>query len=269
MQWLDRPRRALTVTLCAALLRVPVGLAAGRLIPGAAEDPAAYYAALMLQEILLWGLPALLLRPWHTEGVKMRCAGWCLAALPMGLAAQAALTCVTARWTSLTGAPMAAVMLPQNEVQWLLALLALAVVPALTEEAFFRGGLMGALRDTLGAGPALVWTTAVFALMHGSLAGLPAHVGIGALCGLCVLRCGKLWPGIVLHMSYNAAALLLRDIPVALLPGLPLGVLLAACALYMASDIRWRRAGRMRRTDGAMLAAVLACAAAVYLPQML
>ena len=87
-----------------------------------AEDPAAYYAALMLQEILLWGLPALLMRPWRGAAEKNPSAGLCFAALPLGLAAQAALTCVTARWTALTGAPQAAVLLPQNEVQWLLAL---------------------------------------------------------------------------------------------------------------------------------------------------
>ena len=269
MQWLDRPRRALAVTLCATLLRLPVGLAVGRLVPGMAEDPAAYYAALMLQEILLWGLPALLMRPWRGVAEKNPSAGLCFAALPLGLAAQAALTCVTTRWTELTGAPQAAVLLPQNEVQWLLALLALAVVPALAEEAFFRGGLLTALRDAWGPRAALVWSTAVFALMHGSLAGLPAHVGIGALCGLCMLNCGRLWPSFLLHMGYNAAALVLRDVPVNLLPGLPLGVLLAACALYLVADVRWRRTGRCRGTDAALLAATLCCAAAAYLPQML
>lgn len=257
------------MTLCATLLRLPVGLAVGRLVPGTAEDPAAYYAALMLQEILLWGLPALLLRPRSGAVQKKPCAGLCFAALPVGLAAQAALTCVTARWISLTGAPQAAVLLPQNEVQWLLALLALAVVPALTEEAFFRGGLLTALWEAWGPGKALLWSTAVFALMHGSLAGLPAHVGIGALCGLCMLKCGRLWPGILLHMGYNAAALVLRNVSVNMLPGLPLGVLLAACALYMAADVRWKRTGRCRGTDAAMMAATLACAAAAYLPQML
>ena len=105
MQWLDRPRRALIVTLCATLLRLPVGLAVGRLVPGTAEDPAAYYAALMLQEILLWGLPALFLRPWGGTVQKKPCTGLCFAALPLSLAAQAALTCVTIRWTALTGAP--------------------------------------------------------------------------------------------------------------------------------------------------------------------
>ena len=257
------------MTLCATLLRLPVGLAVERLVPGTAEDPAAYYAALMLQEILLWGLPALFLRPWRGTAQKKPCTGLCFAALPLGLAAQAALTCVTARWTTLTGAPQAAVLLPQNEVQWLLALLALAVVPALAEEAFFRGGLLAALRDAWGPGKALLWSTAVFALMHGSLAGLPAHVGIGALCGLCMLKCGRMWPGILLHMGYNAAALVLRNVSVSVLPGLPLGVLLAACALYMAANVRWKRTGRCRGTDAAMMAATLACAAAAYLPQML
>ena len=67
--------------LCATLLRLPVGLAVGRLVPGTAEDPAAYYAALMLQEILLWGLPALLMRPWRGVAEKNPSAGLCFAAL--------------------------------------------------------------------------------------------------------------------------------------------------------------------------------------------
>ena len=48
-----------------------------------------------------------------------------------------------------------------------------------------------------------------------------------------------------------------------------LRILLAACALYLAADVRWRRTGRCRGTDAALMAATLCCAAAAYLPQML
>lgn len=270
MQRMNPTRRALLVTLGAMLLRLPLGWAAGQ-IPGVQDDPAVYYAAVILQEMLLWGLPALLLRPWGSERLKQdRCTGLCVWAVLLGMAAQMAFMPLTEWWSGLTGANSASVLLPRNEIQWVLAVFALVVVPALTEEAFFRGGLMTGLYHRLGTCQSLMLSTLIFALMHGSLAGFPAHMGISLLCGLGMMRCGKLRVSVIMHMAYNGAALLLSVYPVPFLPALPLGLVLAAACLWMIQDVCWRR-GRyaLRVKDWAMLLTILAGTMVLYLPEIL
>lgn len=270
MQRMNPTRRALAVTLGAMLLRLPLGYAAG-LIPGVQEDPAIYYASVILQEMLLWGLPALLMRPWHSQRLpRGKCAGLCMAAMALGAAAQMALMSVSEWWCGLTGARSGNVLLPQNEIQWILAVAALVVVPAVTEEIFFRGGLLTGLYHRLGAVPALGLSTVIFALMHGSLAGFPAHMAISLLCGLGMMSRGRLRVSMMMHMSYNGAALLLRHAPAAMMPALPLGLLLAAGALWMTQLIRWRPGlAPLRVKDWAMLLVILAGTAAMYLPEIL
>ncbi|MBR2717693.1 MAG: CPBP family intramembrane metalloprotease [Clostridia bacterium] len=267
-----KTRKALLVTLGVMLLRLPVGWGIQLLLPNPEGDPAIFYAALILQETLLWGLPALLLLPWRSRrlAVRSKCGNLCVAAVFMGLAAQWALMALTPRWVAFTGASQAAIMLPQNEIQWALAVLALVVIPAVTEEAFFRGGLLTGLCDTTSALNATLLTTVIFALMHGSLAGFPAHMAVSLLCTLAMMTKGRLRAPIILHMCYNGAALLLRDVSPALTPVLPLALMLAALVLWMLSRILWR--GRYRRVswqEGVMLGVIILGAAAMYLPEIL
>jgi len=81
---------------------------------------------------------------------------------------------------------------------------------------------------------------------------------------------GRLRAPIILHMCYNGAALLLRDVSPALAPALPLALMLAAFMLWMLSQILWR--GRYRRVswqEGVMLGVIVLGAAAMYLPEIL
>lgn len=268
----NKTRKALLVTLGVMLLRLPVSWGIQLLLPNAENDPALFYAGLMLQETLLWGLPALLMLPWRTDRLAVRPSGlgFCLGAVLMGLAAQGALMALTPRWVALTGAEQAAVLMPQNEIQWVLAVLALVVIPAVAEEAFFRGGVLIGLCDGMGTASAGLLCTVIFALMHGSLAGFPAHLGISLLCSLAMLTRGQLRVPVLLHMGYNGAALLLRYASVTDGTALALAILLAAGVLWMLSHIL--RRGRTRRlglTDGVLLGAVLLGAAALYLPEIL
>ncbi len=268
--WLKgRAGRAMLLTLALMALRVPAGYVLD-LVP--ATDPAIFYARLCLQEALLWGLPALLLRPFRLSGQAVRrgCWGPCLAALMLGAAAQLALSPVTALWATWTGAPLSALSLPENEAQWLLAALALCVAPALCEEAFFRGGVLTGLTDAVSRGTALVLSTLLFALMHGSLAGLPAHLIISLLAGLCMLRWGMLRVCMLLHLGYNAMALMTPALPVSLGVSAPLALLLAAAGLWMAGGISWQgRHGRMGLPEGLLCALAIVCAALAYLPELM
>lgn len=269
---MDKTRNALLVTLGVMLLRLPVGWGIQLLLPNPEGDPAIFYAALILQEMLLWGLPALVMLPWRSRRlvVQERSTALCVAAVFLGFVAQAALMALTPRWVALTGAKQANILLPQNEIQWVLAVLALVVIPAIAEEAFFRGGLLTGLCDSMSALSAMLLTTVIFALMHGSLAGFPAHMAVSLLCTLAMMTKGRLRAPIILHMCYNGAALLLRDVSPALTPVLPLALMLAALVLWMLSRILWR--GRYRRVswqEGVMLGVIILGAAAMYLPEIL
>lgn len=268
----DKTRKALLVTLGVMLLRLPVGWGIQLLLPNQEGDPALFYATLILQEALLWGLPALLMLPWRTRRLVIRPGGFglCLGAVAVGFAAQGALMALTPRWVALTGAEQATVLLPQNEIQWVLAVLALVVIPAVAEECFFRGGVLTGLCDGMSTLNAMVLCTMIFALMHGSLAGFPAHMGISLLCSLAMVARGRLRVPILLHMGYNGAALLLCYASVADGTALALALLLAAGTMWMLSQILWR--GRTRRLglmDSVLLGAVLLGAAALYLPEIL
>lgn len=268
----DKTRNALLVTLGVMLLRLPVGWGIQLLLPNPEGDPALFYAALILQEMLLWGLPALLMLPWRSRRLMVRekCAGLCASAVLLGFIAQMALMALTPHWVELTGAEQATILLPQNEIQWVLAVLALVVIPAVAEEAFFRGGLLTGLCDSMSALNATLLTTVIFALMHGSLAGFPAHMGVSLLCSLAMMTRGRLRAPVILHMCYNGAALLLRNVPAALLPGLPLGLILLAAGMWMLSEIIWRGWFRRLRTlDGVTLGMIILGAAAMYIPEIL
>lgn len=268
----DKTRKALLVTLGVMLLRLPVGWGIQLLLPNPEGDPALFYAGLILQEMLLWGLPALLMLSWRSRRLMVRekCAGLCVSAVLLGAVAQMALMALTPHWVTLTGAEQAAVLLPQNEIQWVLAVLALVVIPALAEETFFRGGLLTGLCDSMSALNAMLLTTVIFALMHGSLAGFPAHMGVSLLCSLAMMSKGRLRVPVILHMCYNGAALLLRNVPATLMPGLPLGMILVAAGMWMLSQIIWRgRFRKVRMVDGVLLGVIILGAAAMYLPEIL
>lgn len=96
-----------------------------------------------------------------------------------------------------------------------LILAALAVLPALAEELFFRGYLFRALSDRWGGGATVVATAVAFALFHSfGLTGvtverlLPSLL-MGLALGVLALRSGSVWPGVVLHALNNSLLLLI------------------------------------------------------------
>ena len=106
-------------------------------------------------------------------------------------------------WISLrTGA-----RLPALEV---LSAAAVAMAYAISEEILFRGFVLGLLARDLAPGPAIVASSAIFALAHFlhpldlRSAALPfaGLFGAGALLASMRLRSRSLWPGIGLHASW-------------------------------------------------------------------
>lgn len=163
----------------------------------------------MLEEVLLFGLPALLWRRKPSVRLgridqKPLCL---LAAMALGLALRSVVAPITAGWTQWLGAAERTIAAAQSPVELGLQVISLAIVPAVVEEWLFRGAVLSELMDGAGRWTALVLTTLLFALMHGSLAGLPAHLLVGAALTLLMMRTGTLLAPMAMHLSYNLSAL--------------------------------------------------------------
>lgn len=88
-----------------------------------------------------------------------------------------------------------------------LALTIIALIPALSEEFFFRGVLLNNCRASAGDIPAVFITGFAFALFHGS----PEQTVYQFICGcafaLVAVRSGSVLPGMLMHFLNNAAVL--------------------------------------------------------------
>lgn len=95
----------------------------------------------------------------------------------------------------------------------LLSLAAVALVPAVCEEALFRGALLPALLTRLRAPAAVLVSAALFGAIHTmptkddgvTLYQVPQAFLVGAALAVLRLRSGSLLPGILAHTLYNGA----------------------------------------------------------------
>lgn len=104
------------------------------------------------------------------------------------------------------------------------ALAALAI-PAAAEEALLRGYPLRALLEGPGAVVAVLFTSLVFALLHGSNPGAGAFALVniflaGVLLAVAVLRTGTLWLATGVHLGWNWIMSGPLDLPVSGLQGL-------------------------------------------------
>jgi membrane protease YdiL (CAAX protease family) len=98
-----------------------------------------------------------------------------------------------------------------------LDVVALALAPALCEEALFRGLALPSLATRLGGRAAIVVTALLFAAFHLSLYRFVPTALLGILLGALRWRSGSLWPAVAFHAANNALVLTLvrsgRDNP--------------------------------------------------------
>jgi sodium transport system permease protein len=90
---------------------------------------------------------------------------------------------------------------------WAVILLG-AVVPAVCEETLFRGLIYGALERS-GARVALIGSTLLFALAHGSVYRLVPTAMLGLAMGLLRWRSNSLLPSTIFHALHNGLAVTL------------------------------------------------------------
>jgi membrane protease YdiL (CAAX protease family) len=96
---------------------------------------------------------------------------------------------------------------PEHASAFLLNGLVVSTIVPFTEELFFRGLGVRALRFVGGIG-AVVVTGLAFGLSHGILGALPPLILFGLALGWVRLRANSVWPGVVAHGFYNAVGIL-------------------------------------------------------------
>jgi membrane protease YdiL (CAAX protease family) len=90
-----------------------------------------------------------------------------------------------------------------NPIAIALGVMAVCVAAPIGEETFFRGFVMGGLRARIGMLQALFVSAAFFALLHLPITLFPAIFGLGLLLGSLFAHTNSLWPGIILHATFN------------------------------------------------------------------
>lgn len=186
------------------------------------SQPEIYYTVYMVQGVLVIGLPVFLfiylLRPRYVPVLKARLGyppfPMAVRVVLAGMVGTIMLELYSNLWAMLLeqiGVPLRVpeVLLPDNGAQIILAVAALAIFPAVLEELFFRGVLLEGLRREISCKWAVLLTALLFALMHGSILGLPTHLALGLVITLLAVRQNNLQLPMLYHFVHNAVSLVL------------------------------------------------------------
>jgi membrane protease YdiL (CAAX protease family) len=89
-----------------------------------------------------------------------------------------------------------------------LAILLVGMWGPVMEEIFFRGFLQGSLRDRIGPWPAVLLSSAIFALFHISPGLFVPTFLLGVAFGWVYLRTRSVWPSVLVHALHNTLAVI-------------------------------------------------------------
>lgn len=88
--------------------------------------------------------------------------------------------------------------------KYIISLLVIALLPAIFEETFFRGGMQNLFsRWFKNPWLAIIFTSIIFSLVHLSYYGFLVRFALGVVLGLIFYYSGKLWLNILLHFLFN------------------------------------------------------------------
>lgn len=91
----------------------------------------------------------------------------------------------------------------------IISIIVLALVPAVCEEVFFRGGMQNYLYRHSGRfWVSVIIVSVIFSAVHFSIYGFLSRVALGIVLGLLYQYSGKLWLSIVAHFINNATAVI-------------------------------------------------------------
>lgn len=254
---------ALLTLLCLALLKMPLAYLLSLLLPEASQAPVVHMMVSMAQSLALFALPGLLLYQGEKPSAGRTRWQWVLAALLGALLARAALTPLNRWWAEWLSLETNGIPAASGLWEILLQALAYAVVPAVSEELFFRGALLPRMQRCCGRMAAIGLTALFFALMHGSLAGLPGHLAIGLLLTLLAAASGSVIVPMAAHLCYNLTALCWPGTP-GLVP-VCAGAALAVLCAVMAVGVPRHQERRMYGVETLLCGLILMAMAAQYL----
>jgi membrane protease YdiL (CAAX protease family) len=121
---------------------------------------------------------------------------------------------------------VAALITAKSVGEYLLAVVVMALIPALGEEVLFRGGLQNFLtRGTKNPWASIIIVSIIFSLMHSSFYGFFSRVGLGIVLGAIYYYSGTIWWSIIAHFLYNA--FLVTMLHVYAMRGMPLKEMLS------------------------------------------
>ena len=103
----------------------------------------------------------------------------------------------------------------ENRGEIIMNLVAMALVPAVSEELFFRGALQRTLTQKMNAHAAIWLTAIIFSAAHLQFYGFIPRMLLGAALGYLFWYSGSIWTSILAHFVNNAATILLfeKDLP--------------------------------------------------------
>lgn len=90
-----------------------------------------------------------------------------------------------------------------------LLLVAVVVMAPLVEELFFRGLLLQSITRAIGALPAVLISSAIFALVHVELVVMPGLFMFGVIAAVITLRTGRLGMAWAMHATFNLTTVVL------------------------------------------------------------
>ena len=90
-----------------------------------------------------------------------------------------------------------------NDMSPWLALLLLAVIPAVSEEAFFRGFLLSGLGTAARKWPAIVAAGCIFGIFHYYVFKFPVTAVLGVVLGYLCWQSRSIWPAVLTHALHN------------------------------------------------------------------
>lgn len=119
--------------------------------------------------------------------------------------------------------------------EYLLSLLVIAVLPAIIEEAVFRGVILNGIKEA-GTLRAVLLSGVLFSLFHQNPAQTPYQLICGCLFALLALRSGSIFVPVVMHFFNNAFILSATFFG---MPALPLTVTLLVGLVALVGGLTW------------------------------
>lgn len=112
-----------------------------------------------------------------------------------------------------------AIGFPTDNVWWLLlSIVVQGMLPAFCEDLIFRGVILQGFRKNFSDKIAIIFSAAMFALMHGNIAQLIYPFLLGLVLGWIVVRTGSLWLSMIIHFVNNAIVLIFNHFSIDIAP---------------------------------------------------